>query len=376
MISPESFYDWLKDAGVALFAGVPDSLLKDFCAYVTDHTPPERHVITANEGGAVALAMGHYLATGRAALVYLQNSGLGNMVNPLTSLADGAVYGIPMVLLVGWRGEPGKKDEPQHVQMGRVTCSVLEALGIDYTVLPEDPAAAKQVIDDTVRETHAQRSPRAIVVRKGTFSAYKLQNAVADRYPLERERAIARLVASLPHDAIVVSTTGKPSRELFEVREARGEAHDSDLLTVGGMGHASQIALGVALEQRDRPVYCVDGDGAALMHMGGLSTIATLAPPTFKHVVLNNAAHDSVGGQPTVGFDVDLCAVARACGYPHARSVHDESALDAAVAELAAQPGPAMLEIRIKKGSRKDLGRPTMTPAELKERFSRYVQNG
>ncbi len=374
MLAPKDFYDALTAAGVSLFAGVPDSLLKDFCAYVTDHTPSERNIITANEGNAVGLAMGHFLATGKPALVYMQNSGLGNTVNPLTSLADPAVYGIPMLLVVGWRGRPDEKDEPQHVQMGRVTLETLAAIGVPSTVLPDSLDEAKAALAAALADATKRGAPHALVIKKGTFDAYKLQKGDAHPYEMTREQAIERFVAALPKNAATVATTGMPSRELFEVRERRGEPHASDMLTVGGMGHASLIALGAALELPARPVYCLDGDGAVLMHMGALATIAQTHPKNFKHVVLNNGAHDSVGGQPTVAFAVDLCAVARACGYLKATCVSTPAELDAALADLASSDGPALVEVRVKKGSRKDLGRPTQTPQQLKHDFSGFLR--
>jgi phosphonopyruvate decarboxylase len=364
VIQPADFYQALQDAGISLFAGVPDSLLKDICAYVTDHTPPERNVITPNEGSAIALAMGHYLATGK----------VGNTVNPLTSLADPEVYGVPMLLLVGWRGRPGEHDEPQHVKMGAVTLETLAAIGVPTTILPDEIGEAKAALARALDDARARSAPHALVVKKGTFDAYKLSRKDESPYAMTRESAIERVVASLPASACVVATTGMPSRELFEIREKRKEAHDSDLLTVGGMGHASQIALGVALERPSRPVYCLDGDGAVLMHLGGLTTIGQLGPKNYKHVVLNNGAHDSVGGQPTVAFGVDLLAIARAAGYRQVWLATDEVELDRALAELAKVEGPALVEIRVKKGSRKDLGRPTMSPRELKVAFSKFVQ--
>lgn len=374
MISPQAFYQAIVDRGVSLFAGVPDSLLKDFCAYVTDHTPKERNVITPNEGGAVALAMGHYLATGKLGLVYMQNSGLGNTVNPLTSLADPAIYGVPMLLMVGWRGMPGEHDEPQHVQMGAVTLETLAAIGVKTTVLPSDADAAAAALDAAIADAKARSAPHALVVKKGTFDAYKLQKADDAPYKMTRERAIELFVESLPKGACTVSTTGMPSRELFEVRERRKEPHEGDLLTVGGMGHASLIALGVAVEKPNRPVYCLDGDGAVIMHMGSFATIADLGPKNFRHVVLNNGAHDSVGGQPTVAFGIDICAIAKASGYKDARVATNEDELRAALAALNASDGPALVEVRVKKGSRKDLGRPTMTPQDLKVAFSTFVR--
>ncbi len=373
MLKPSDFYQALVDAGISLFAGVPDSLLKDICAYVTDHTPPERNVITPNEGSAVALAMGHYLATGKVGLVYLQNSGVGNTVNPITSLTAPEVYGIPMLLLVGWRGRPGEHDEPQHVKMGAVTLETLAAIGVPTTILPDEIGEAKAALAGALEDAKRRSAPHALVVKKGTFDAYKLERKDENPYTMSREAAIERVVASLPKDACVVATTGMPSRELFEIREKRAEPHESDLLTVGGMGHASQIALGVALERAARPVYCLDGDGAVLMHLGGLTTIGQLAPKNYKHVVLNNGAHDSVGGQPTVAFSVDLPAIARAAGYRHAWLATNEDELTKALSELSASEGPALLEVRVKKGARKDLGRPTMSPSDLKRAFSKFL---
>jgi phosphonopyruvate decarboxylase len=317
--------------------------------------------------------MGHYLATGELGLVYMQNSGLGNTVNPLTSLADPLVYGIPMLLVVGWRGEPGIADEPQHAKMGTVTLETLDAIGVAYTELSGDEPEAEAAVAAALADARRRNAPHALVVRKGVLSAYKLERKPPQPYPLSREEVIEAVAATMPADAVVISTTGKPSRELFEVREGRREPH-RDLLIVGGMGHCSQIALGVALERPERAVYCLDGDGAVLMHMGGLAIIGSLGPRNYRHVVLNNAAHDSVGGQPTVGFAVDFCAVARACGYRSAERVEAADELAAALARLSAAEGPAMLEVRIKIGSRSDLGRPTMTPAELKRAFMDHLR--
>lgn len=374
MLRPQDFFEALRAAQVTLFAGVPDSLLKDFCAYVTDNAPRERHVITANEGGAVALAMGHYLATGEVGLVYMQNSGLGNTVNPLTSLADPAVYGIPMLLMVGWRGLPGEHDEPQHVKMGQVTLTTLEAIGVPATLLPDTLEEAKLALSAALADARARRAPHALVVKKGTFDAYKLQAKDASPYGMSRETAIQTVVGALPRGACVVATTGMPSRELFEIRERRGEAHASDFLTVGGMGHASQIALGVALARTDRQVVCLDGDGAVLMHLGGLSTIGQTKPKNYHHVVLNNGAHDSVGGQPTVAFDVDLPGTARAMGYLSAETVTTEAELAERLPRFFASQGPVLLEVRVKKGARKDLGRPTQSPQDLTRDFSGFLR--
>lgn len=370
----DRFHAALAARGVSFYAGVPDSLLESFCAYVSDHSPAHQHVITANEGGAVALAAGHHMATGEVAMVYLQNSGLGNAVNPLTSLADPAVYGIPMLLLVGWRGEPGRKDEPQHVAMGRMSAPLLDAIGVPHAVLPEDIGEAEAVLDAALDSARTRSAPFAILVPKGNFAPYSLRGEDAATYTLTRERAIELILGAMPADTAVVATTGKPAREVFETRVRDDAAHDSDFLTVGCMGHASQIALGVALGQPKRSVLCLDGDGAALMHLGGLTSIADLAPPNLRHVVLNNGAHDSVGGQPTVGFDIDLCEIAKGCGYPVALRADDEDSLRTQLASLDAAPGLGFLEVRVRKGARADLGRPTNTPVLTKDNFMRFVR--
>lgn len=374
MVAPKVAFEAFREAGVGFFTGVPDSLLKDFCAYVTDNTDAASHVIAANEGSAVALAAGHYLASHKLPMVYMQNSGLGNAVNPLVSLADPDVYGVPMLVVVGWRGEPGKKDEPQHRKMGSVTIPSLDALGIKSVVLPAEESEAVACIQQAAKAAIESSAPFAIVVPKGVFESYKLQSASADTYESSREEAIAALLDTLAAETVIVATTGMAARELFELRKARGESNDSDFLTVGSMGHASQIALGLALAQPERHVVCLDGDGAAIMHLGGLTTIGALAPKNYTHIVLNNAAHDSVGGQATVGFDVDLCGVARSCGYAITSSTGDLSKLPGLMNEALATEGPRLVEIRIRKGSRSDLGRPTRTPEETKQAVMSFLE--
>ncbi|CAN7408340.1 phosphonopyruvate decarboxylase [Phenylobacterium sp. LjRoot219] len=374
MIVPADFLRALADNGVSFAAGVPDSLLKDICAAITDSFPAERHVIAANEGAAVGLAIGHHLATGRPALVYMQNSGLGNAVNPLASLAAPEIYGVPMVLMIGWRGEiaaDGRqlKDEPQHVLQGQVTLPQLELLGIAHRVVDaaSDPAEA---VRWAASEALATSRPVALVVRKGAFAGYALP-ARRQASPHTREAAIAAVAGALPADAAVVATTGMASRELFELRKRDGAGHDSDFLTVGGMGHAASIAAGLALAQPERPVVCLDGDGAILMHLGALTESALR--PNLLHVVLNNEAHDSVGGQPTAAGRLDLLTLAQACGYRHIARAEPAEA-GAAIADLLAADGAGFLEIRCGRGARPDLGRPDRTPAENKRDVMAFLQ--
>lgn len=369
MLESSWFLNILQETGTYFFTGVPDSLLKHFCAYVNDHVSDENHIIAANEGGAVAMAAGHHLATGNLALVYMQNSGQGNAVNPLASLADPDVYGIPMLLLVGWRGEPGLPDEPQHVKQGKITLKLLETLGIGYDVLPQDPASAADVIQTSASTAREKSAPQAIVVQKGTFESYRPQRVESNPYQLSREDAIKAIVDHLkPHD-LVVSTTGKTSRELFEYRMAKAQNPGHDFLTVGSMGHASQIAFRIALDRPDRQVFCFDGDGAMLMHLGSLAIIGSRKPKNFKHVLFNNGTHDSVGGQPTVGFNVDFGTVAKACGYRHTYLADSQEGLDAATEEALLATGPVLLEIRVRRGARSNLGRPTSSPSQNKREF-------
>ena len=373
MIRPEFFIEALREKGIDCFAGVPDSLLKNICAYITDHFDAAHNIIAANEGAAVGLAAGHYLATGQPACVYMQNSGEGNIINPLASLTDQEVYNIPALLLIGWSGRTGVHDEPQHVKQGKVTTGLLNVMGVNYEVLSkEEDKAAKQI--DKAAKALANKEVFALVIEKDTFEDYKLQNVEVNDLTMSREEAIQTVAAALGEKDCIVSTTGMISRELFEYRAAMNQGHERDFLTVGSMGHASQIALGIALAQPERRVWCFDGDGAAIMHMGSMAIVANKAPKNYVHVVFNNGAHDSVGGQPTVGLKIDLPAVAKAVGYKATYSVDSKAELESVLAKVNSFESPAILEIKVKKGNRKDLGRPTTTPIQNKEALMTFLK--
>lgn len=372
MIRPEYFIEKLRENGIDCFAGVPDSLLKNICAYITDHCDAQHNIITANEGAAVGLAAGHYLATGKPACVYMQNSGEGNIINPLASLTDPEVYNIPVLLLIGWRGRPGVHDEPQHVKQGKVTTGLLNTMGINFDVLSKDEDKAEKQIAKAV-EALNRKDVYVLVVEKDTFDAYTLQNIEKNDLELSREEAIKTVAASLGDKDCIVSTTGMISRELFEYRTAMNQGHERDFLTVGSMGHASQIALGIAMEKQDCRVWCFDGDGATIMHMGSMAIVASKQPKNYVHVVFNNGAHDSVGGQPTVGLNIDFPRIARAVGYPHTYSVSTIEDLKEILKEILKQEGLTLLEVKVKKGNRKDLGRPTTTPIENKEALMDFL---
>lgn len=377
MIRPEFFIETLRENGIDCFAGVPDSLLKNICAYITDHCDAQHNIIAANEGAAVGLAAGHYLATGQPACVYMQNSGEGNIINPLASLTDPEVYNIPVLLLIGWRGRPGVHDEPQHVKQGKVTTGLLNTMGVNFDVLSKDEDKAEKQIFRAI-EALKRKEVYALVIEKDTFEDYKLQNIEVNNLTLSREEAIQAVAATLGEKDCIVSTTGMISRELFEYRTAMNQGHERDFLTVGSMGHASQIALGIALAQPQRRVWCFDGDGATIMHMGSMAIVASKEPKNYVHVVFNNGAHDSVGGQPTVGLKIDLPAVAKAVGYKAAISVASKDELENELSTLNSQlstvGGPVLVEIKVKKGNRKDLGRPTTTPIQNKEALMDFLK--
>lgn len=364
MFSADSILAIVKAEGISFFTGVPDSLLKHFCACLTDQAQEKDHVIAANEGNAIALATGFYLGTGSPALVYMQNSGLGNAVNPLMSLADPEVYGIPMMLMIGWRGEPGTKDEPQHIKQGRVMTGVLDALQIPWYVLGPDTNDAGTVIKQAAARMREIMGPVALVVRNNSFTPYGSPTEPPASLPLSREHAIGCIVDQLSTDDVVVSTTGMTSRELYEYRVARGDGHGGDFLTVGAMGHTASIAMGLALSRPERRVICLDGDGSVIMHMGSLAVIGQSGLANLVHIVINNGAHDSVGGQATVGLKIDLVSIAKAAGYRKAALVCTELEVERAFVDLVSEPGPALLEIRVRKGARPDLGRPKYSPTE------------
>ncbi len=360
--------------GSDFYTGVPDSQLKALCNYLmaTYGIDPRHHVIAANEGNCTALAAGYHLATGKVPVVYMQNSGEGNMINPVASLLNDKVYAIPAVFIVGWRGEPGIHDEPQHIYQGQVTVKLLEDMGIASYIIGKDTSDEEVASAmESFRPLLAEGKDVAFVIRKGALTdapkvEYKNGNTMV------REEIIRHIVAASGEDPIV-STTGKASRELFEIREANGRSHKYDFLTVGSMGHSSSIALGVAINKPDRRVWCIDGDGAVLMHMGAMAVIGANKPSNLIHIVINNGAHETVGGMPTVASCIDLVSIAKACGYPSAVSVDTFDALDAELAAARSRSELSLIEVKCSIGAREDLGRPTTTALENKLNFMAHL---
>jgi phosphonopyruvate decarboxylase len=366
MIDPTQFFQLLNEHSFNFYVGVPDSLLKNLCACIEERTAKRDHIIAANEGNAVAIAAGHHLATGRTPVVYMQNSGLGNCINPLTSLTHPEVYRIPMLLLIGWRGEPGLHDEPQHLVQGRITTDQLKLLGIDFYELDSN-SNADSILSKCVKRIKQRKSPVAILIKKKTFLCYKPKKRTPYIYNFSREQAIRQIIELSTTKDLLLSTTGKCSRELHLIRQERGETI-SDFLTVGSMGHTSSIALGVALGV-SKKVICLDGDGAALMHLGALPIVGAAAPQNFLHIILNNGAHESVGGQPTVGREINFEKLADAFNYKNCFSIEKSDELDRRWSKIYSTAGPTMLILNIDSSSKETLPRPDCSPEENKTNF-------
>ncbi|MCS5640672.1 MAG: phosphonopyruvate decarboxylase [Candidatus Marinimicrobia bacterium] len=373
-IRPTDFYDQLASHGVEFFTGVPDSLLKEFCLCIDDRILRNKHIITVNEGNAVALATGYYLAQKSLPLVYMQNSGLGNAVNPLLSLCDPDVYSIPMLVMIGWRGEPGVKDEPQHLKQGKVQLKLLESIDIPYEIISKDDDQFEMKISSAVETAKNESRPAVLLIKKGTFEKYGKKRKRSDDQRMNREKALEIILKNLDDNAVVVSTTGKTSREIFEIREKKGQSHQQDFLTVGSMGHCSSIALGIALSKPEREVVCIDGDGSMLMHLGSLTSIASLKPKNFRHILMNNEVHESVGGQETAAKNIDLSAIVGAMGPSKMFKAATPAELKAKITDFMKCVGPSFLEVKIRPGSREDLGRPTIKPVNNKENFMGFLE--
>lgn len=377
MIAAKDFLTLLFSKGIEFYTGVPDSLLKSFCSAIQNSNLDINHVTACNEGTALGAAIGHHLATGKVPLVYLQNSGIGNLINPFCSLAAPEVYGIPILMIIGWRGEidatgTQKHDEPQHVKQGKITLPQLDVLGIPYLVISESNADDITVELDSLLEISVNNGcPVAIVVRKGTFGGDKKEHTNPSLPELmSREEAVACCVDILPEAMPVVSTTGMLSRELYELRTSLGQSHRKDFLTVGGMGHASQIAMGISISKPLIKVACLDGDGAAIMHMGGLLNSAM---SNIIHILINNGAHDSVGGQPTMAATRSMADIAKSCGYTTSKTVVSRAELVMSLIDAIETQGSAFIEVRCRTGSRQNLGRPVDTPKENKVRYMDFL---
>ena len=359
------------------YTGVPDSQLKALCNYLMDHygIDQNHHIIAANEGNSVALAAGYYLATGKIPVVYMQNSGEGNIINPVTSLLNENIYAIPEIFIIGWRGEPNVKDEPQHIFQGKVTLKLLEDVDIEYFIITKD--TTEQEISEQMLRFNAllnKGKSVAFIIKKDALS-YSKKVEYKNDCIITREEVIKHIVDCSEND-FIISTTGKASRELFEIREYNKQSHKFDFLTVGSMGHCSSIALGIALNKPDKKVWCIDGDGAVLMHLGAMAVIGNNNPSNYIHILINNYAHETVGGMPTVANNINFLEIAKGCGYKYLSAVDNYEDLDKELNTIKNKKVLSFMEIKCKLGSRKDLGRPTTTPLENKNLFMQALKNG
>lgn len=367
--------DLLNIIGSDFYTGVPDSQLRALCDCLIDKygIDPKHHIICANEGNCVALGAGYHLATGKIPVIYMQNSGEGNIVNPVTSLTNDNVYAIPQIFIVGWRGEPGVHDEPQHVYQGRITVKLLEDLDINTFVISEGTTTEelKFVMNEFNKQLDVGRSV-GFIVKKGALT-YDNKVVYKNNNQMKREEIIEHVV-KVSKDDPIISTTGKASRELYEIRSKYNQGHQYDFLTVGSMGHSSSIALGVALNKPDKKVWCIDGDGAALMHMGSMAVIGVNKPNNLIHIIINNSAHETVGGMPTVAGEIDIVSIAKSCGYPYAVAVDSFNDLDKELNYCKKAGNLCLIEVKCAIGARADLGRPKEKPCENKELFMEYLR--
>lgn len=368
MINPKYFYKCLINNNFDFFTGVPDSILKEFSLCVNNLSPHEKNITEANEGNAVALACGYNIASKKYGVVYMQNSGIGNAINPILSLADKKVYEIPMLLIIGYRGEPNIKDEPQHITQGELTLPLLDTIGIKYFIL--DDNYEEQIICSYNYIKKYNRTV-AIIVRKNTFSKYEIEEK-NNMNVLTREKALETIISEINSDEYIVSTTGKTSREIFEIREKNNMQHTNDFLTVGSMGHTSSLALGISLNT-DKNIYCIDGDGSFIMHMGGLAVAIQNAKSNFKYILINNGCHESVGKQPTIAYDINIPEILNGFGFNKVLTVDNIDSLKKAIREQKENNKIAVV-INTNNLSRKDLGRPNTIPKENKIIFQNKLR--
>lgn len=366
MINAKDFLQRLKNNNLNYFSGVPDSTFKEFISEIALDSEVQ-HRIASNECEAISLSSGYHLATGEIGVTYMQNSGFGKIINPLTSLLSKEVYSIPTLLFIGYRGKPGKKDEPQHKMMGRLTVPLLEVLEIPYKIMPKDIEKADKLIFNMKKLAEKTKYTVAIIIEKGTFEGGEI-GGIEQGLKLTREEAIKEIVKSLPKNSTIISTTGKTSRELFECRMSNNQ-NATDFLMVGSMGCASAIAAEIAIQKSDKNIYCFDGDGAAIMQMGTFLTIGTIFPKNFRHILFDNNSYDSTGGQRTVSSHVNFEKIASACGYSHTNTISNRKELNKELNKIRNVNGPTLTIIKIKRGARKNLGRPTITPIQNKETF-------
>ena len=355
MIDQNTLFDQLNAMGLYFFTGVPDSLLNDFCLHLVNNVPDCQHIMAANEGNAIGIAAGYHMATSKIPVVYMQNSGIGNATNPLLSLTHPCVYSIPLILLIGWRGDPAIKDHAQHKKQGELTPVLMEDMDIPYQVLDADDTVIEkfQWAANKAKELNA---PVALIAKKAILTQKEKKQEYAESPLMNREEAISAVLDVFGKDAIYLATTGRATRELHEQIMIHGFSHEIEFLNVGAMGHLSSIGLGLAVGAPDKKIVVFDGDAAAVMHMGSLATNGRYQPKNLIHIVLNNGVNESVGGQKSSGQVINLTAVAKGCGYETIPAfVESKEDLQKAVKQLAESNHLSFLDVHIRQGIRKDM---------------------
>ena len=376
MISCQSFFDILKKYDFTFFTGIPDSTFKDWTKFLADKDGQKlQNIVPCNECEATAIATGYYLATKKIGVIYMQNSGFGKTINPLTSLCDPDVYSIPVLLLIGWRGEPGKVDEPQHKKMGKVLLPLLETLKVPYNVLEPDVNQIENDCKKALIYFKNNQGPYAFIIRSNFFENYPMKDKVQFNYELVRDEVINLILDNASESDIIVSSTGYISREVYEYREARKKDHNKSFYNVGSMGCACSIGLSIALQKSDRRIIVLDGDGAIIMQMGAFTTIGKYSPSNFVHIIFDNNAHESTGGQPTNSATVNFVKIALAANYKRGKEIKTKKDLIDAIPEIKSEKGPIIFVIKIKMGTKPNLKRPEKSPIELKQDFIKNLTN-
>ena len=355
MIKVNSLINLLKKNNSNFFTGVPDSVLKELSSSLQNKTK-RNHIIATNEGAAVSLGIGHYLSTKRVPCIYMQNSGLSNALNPLISIAHEKVYSIPLILIIGWRGSPRAKDEPQHNVKGKITEGILKLLNIKYTIIRSNGDLKK--FDKQIKTAKKKNSIVACLIEQGTLDRIKNINKKKDFYKLDKELFLKTLLKLLKKNTKIISSTGFNSRELMYLRNKYKIKNSSDFYMVGGMGHTASVALGYSLSTK-RKTICIDGDGSLLMHLGSIKTAGTFANKNFKYILLNNNSHDSVGGQNTHSNDVNFEKLSKSLGFKRFYSINNDKNLDNDIQNFLKDKNLSFLEVKVSNSKIKKLPRPT-----------------
>ena len=373
MVNLQSLFEALDRTGVKFFTGVPDSLLNDFCLYMMNNIPDSRHVMAANEGNAISIAAGNYMATGNIPLVYMQNSGIGNATNPLLSLTHDCVYGIPLIMVIGWRGDPSINDHAQHKKQGELTPVLMKDMDIPYEILDNDDTVIEK-FTWAVNKAREISSPVALIAKKAILTQKEKKQVYPESPLMNREEAVSAVIDVFGEDAVYLGTTGRATREVHEQLRMHGISEGHEWQNVGSMGHVSSVGLGLALALPDKRIVVFDGDAAVVMHMGSLATNCRYKASNLIHVVLNNGVNESVGGQQSAGQLIDLTGVAKSCGYRNVgHAIKTKEELQHVLKTLPGNDMPTFVDVYVRQGIRPDMPKLNINHKEQKEALMKYL---